>query len=147
MATVRILAAEELDGALRLARRVFDRFEAPEYSPEGVQNFADTLAQPEYRESIHCYGAFDGSTLIGMLATRNAGAHITLFFVEEAYHRQGVGRMLFTAALADARGNAMTVNSSPYAVEVYRRLGFIATRPEQVTNGIRYTPMRYRGIP
>lgn len=147
MYTVRALAPEELDGALRLARRVFDRFEAPEYSPEGVQCFADTLAQPEYRASIRCYGAFKGSILIGMLATRSAGAHISLFFVEEAYHRQGVGRQLFTAALADAQGMAITVNSSPYAVGVYRRLGFIATKPEQVTNGIRYTPMRYQSKP
>lgn len=147
MVTVRTLTAEELDGALRLARRVFNRFEAPEYSPEGVQSFADTLAQPEYRQSIHCYGAFAEQTLIGMLATRNAGARITLFFVEEAYHRQGVGRKLFTAALADARGSVITVNASPYAVEIYRRLGFIATKPEQVTNGIRYTPMRYQSIP
>lgn len=147
MVTVRTLTAEELDGALRLARRVFDRFEAPEYSPEGVQSFADTLAQPEYRASIRCYGAFDGAILIGMLATRNAGAHITLFFVEETYHRQGVGRKLFAAALADAQGSAITVNSSPYAVEIYRKLGFIATKPEQVTDGIRYTPMRYQSIP
>ena len=36
-----------------------------------------------------------------------------------------------------------TVNSSPYAVEVYRHLGFVATDAEQCTDGLRYTPMRF----
>ena len=34
-----------------------------------------------------------------------------------------------------------TVHSSPYAVEVYRHLGFVPTDSEQVTHGLRYTPM------
>ncbi len=35
----------------------------------------------------------------------------------------------------------ITVNSYPYAVSVYHRLGFKDTDKEQVTNGLRYTPM------
>ena len=36
----------------------------------------------------------------------------------------------------------MTVKSSPYAVDVYRRFGFEATAPEQVNKGIRFVPMK-----
>ena len=141
--TVRKLGADETGGALSLAIRVFERFEAPDYSAEGTRNFLATLRDPAFRANILCYGAFEQHALVGMLATRNEGRHISLFFVEEAFQRQGIGKALFMAALADATGDAVTVNSSPFAVEVYRRLGFKATKPEQTTDGIRYTPMRY----
>ena len=35
----------------------------------------------------------------------------------------------------------MTVNSSPYAVGIYRKLGFKAVDDEQSVNGLRFTPM------
>ncbi len=36
----------------------------------------------------------------------------------------------------------ITVNSSPYAVEVYHKLGFKDTAVEQISDGIRFTPMK-----
>lgn len=35
------------------------------------------------------------------------------------------------------------MHSSPYAVPVYHKLGFVDTGTEQVSDGIRYTPMKY----
>ena len=40
---------------------------------------------------------------------------------------------------------SITVNSSPYAVEVYRHLGFTPTGGEQNIDGLRFTPMKYPG--
>ncbi|MCQ4640814.1 GNAT family N-acetyltransferase [Blautia coccoides] len=37
-----------------------------------------------------------------------------------------------------------TVNSSPYAVPVYHKFGFVDTDCEQLTDGMRYTPMKFR---
>ncbi|MBU9737013.1 GNAT family N-acetyltransferase [Diplocloster agilis] len=34
------------------------------------------------------------------------------------------------------------LNSSPYAVPIYKKLGFRNTDTEQLMNGIRYTPMK-----
>ena len=87
------------------------------------------------------YGAFVHGTLAGVLATQSGGSHIALFFVKGAYHRQGIGRRLFETALAACGAGKMTVNSSPYAVPVYHRLGFRDTDAEQVTDGLRFTPM------
>ena len=42
-----------------------------------------------------------------------------------------------------AASDVLTVNSSPYAAKIYRKLGFVDTDTEQVTNGIRYVPMKY----
>ena len=40
----------------------------------------------------------------------------------------------------------ITVNSSPYAVLIYERLGFVVQNEEMVKNGIRFIPMK-RVIP
>ena len=74
-----------------------------------------------------------------------APQHIGGFFVGAGYHRRGIGRRLFEAMRLDYEMQAFTVNSSPYAVEVYRHLGFLPTDTEQVADGIRYTPMRFEG--
>ena len=140
--TVRRLPPELLPAACDLAWQVFCRFEAPEYSQEGIAEFQRTLENMEALRHMPFYGAFHGGELVGVLAMRQV-QHISLFFVKEAWHRQGVGRLLFDAMRRDYAQQVFTVNSSPYAVEIYRHLGFVPTDSEQVTNGIRYTPMRF----
>jgi len=87
-----------------------------------------------------------GAKIIGVIATRPP-CHIALLFVDKQHHRRGVARSLLMAVLQDEgvmNGHAfITVNSSPYALEAYRHLGFISTDTEQATNGIRYYPMQY----
>ena len=133
---IRELAKEENGTALDLAWEVFLEFEAPDYAPEGAQAFYASIHAPDYLAQLRICGAFEGSALIGMLAARSGGAHIALFFVRGAYHRQGVGRQLFLRTCGENPTGQMTVNSSPYAVEVYRRLGFCETDAEQTTDGI-----------
>lgn len=142
---VRRLNAEECRDAIALALTVFMRFEAPDYGEQGVQSFRNTVGDAGFIQMLMMYGAFEGDTMVGMLAARSGGSHIALFFVEEAYQRRGIGRALFKVALASAPPGGMTVNASPYAVPAYGRLGFVATDAEQVRDGIRYTPMRYDG--
>ena len=139
---VRRLSREEIPRALELCWRVFLEFEAPEYSPEGTAAFRASLDNPERNRQMDYYGAFDGETLVGVLSMR-APRHIAGFFVDAAYHRRGIGRRLFEAMRQDYARREFTVHSSPYAVEVYRHLGFEPADTEQVTDGLRYTPMLY----
>lgn len=137
---VRRIEPDEQPSALALVERVFMRFEAPDYSRQGIETFLSFLQDPEAIGALTIYGAFSETQLLGVLAMRGK-SHISLFFVDADSQRQGVGRALFSAAVACA-GDVMTVNSSPYAVEIYRRLGFVPLSGEQVTNGIRFTPMK-----
>ena len=140
---VRRLTYEEIPQALELCWQVFLEFEASEYSPEGIAAFRASLDDMERNRKMDFYGAFDGDALVGVLSMR-ASQHISGFFVDAAYHRQGIGRRLFEAMRRDYARQVFTVNSSPYAVEVYRHLGFVPTDKEQTVDGLRFTPMQYR---
>ena len=139
---VRRLKAGEIPDALALMWKVFLQFEAPEYSAEGIASFRASLEDEERIRSMTFYGAFDGKKLVGVLCMR-APQHIAGFFVDAAYHRRGIGRTLFETMRQDYDRQVFTVHSSPYAVGFYRRLGFVPTQGEQITNGLRYTPMRF----
>lgn len=141
---VQPLPEQDLPSALDLALRVFMVFEAPDYPPQGVETFRSFLQSGESVSALRFYGAYEQDALVGILATRGEdGSHIALFFVETAWQGRGVGRALFAAARERCRGDRMTVNSSPYAEPIYKRLGFAAVCEEQENDGIRFIPMRY----
>lgn len=137
---LRQLLMEEYDDAKALVMEVFMQFEAPDYGAQGVETFKRTgIEDDAYMASLTMYGAFEGKHLVGIIATRNEGKHIALFFVKGSYHQRGIGTALFELVKKDA----MTVNSSPYAEKVYERLGFIRTAGEQCVDGICFIPMKY----
>lgn len=130
--------------AVKLVTDVFMKFEAPDYSKEGVKAFFDTaINNQDFINNLAIYGAYINNSLVGVIATRNEGSHIALFFVDGAYHRQGIGRKLFEVVLENLTSHELTVNSSPYAKDVYHRLGFEDTDVEQIVTGIRFIPMTY----
>ena len=139
---VRRLSREEIPTALELCWRVFLEFEAPEYPAEGIAAFRASLDDPHRTRQLNFYGAFDGDALVGVLCMRPP-QHIGGFFVDAAYQRRGIGKKLFAAMRQDYARQEFTVNSSPYAVEIYRHLGFVPTDTEQCVDGLRFTPMRY----
>ena len=137
MLNVSIKRLDETQSALQLVWEVFQEFESPDYTQEGINEFYKTIHDENYISMLTMYGAFLSGELVGVIATRNNGRHIALFFVDGKYHRQGIGKQLFEAVRTDK----MTVNSSPYAVGIYRKLGFKAVDEEQSVNGLRFTPM------
>ena len=137
---IRRIREPELPAAMDLCWRVFQEFEAPDYPPEGVEAFHSYISNAEQAKHLTAFGAWEGQRLLGVLAAE--GDHIALFFVDPAVHRQGIGRRLFQTYLSAGGWDCVTVHSSPYAVEVYRHLGFSPTAEEQLSpDGIRYTPM------
>ena len=141
---IRKLESIETKTALVLVNRVFMEYEAPDYTEEGVGEFNKTMRDEEYLSKLCMYGAFAHEKLIGVIATRSEGTHIALFFVDGGFQGKGVGRSLFQTVLADCESNRITVNSSPYAVPIYKKLGFTETDTEQTVNGLRFTPMEYK---
>lgn len=146
---IREIKKEEWNQAIGVAWRTFLKFEANEYSPEGVKNFYqfiidDTLFKMFQLGHYQMWGAFEKNKIVGILGVRNLN-HISLLFVEEEYHKRGIASGLlknyFHYLLTEVGKDSTTVNSSPYAVGFYHKLGFVDTDVELTKDGIRYTPM------
>ena len=86
---VRRLRSEEIPTALELTWEVFQQFEAPEYTQEGIDFFRASLHDTQRIRALRFYGAFDGDELVGTLCMRQP-RHIGGFFVRAAYHRRGI---------------------------------------------------------
>ena len=130
---------------------VFSEFEAPDYSSEGVDTFKEfivpgILADKIKNEHFKVYCCFGEASLVGVLALRDT-THISLLFVKKKYHRRGIAKELLRMVVEDISKlksdlRELTVNSSPYAVKIYKRLGFVATDTMQEQNGMKFTPMK-----
>ncbi len=148
---IRKLFEKDLPVALDLVWSVFLCYEAPEYTQEGADVFRDFIAPDSIKRMtdggiLRFWGAFDGRRIVGVIALRGI-SHISLLFIDSAYQQQGIARALFEEAKREIAGEdcrEITVNSSPYAVGFYERLGFTPLGPEQEKQGIRFTPMTYR---
>lgn len=148
--SIRPLDTGDLASAIELVWRVFCEFEAPDYSDDGTAEFkafigqnsmADKMASGEFK----LWGAFEAEKIVGVISIKPP-LHISLLFVDKQYHRRGIARDLLATVLNDTSvtcgHNCITVHSSPYAVQIYHRLGFAPTYSEQNLKGIRFTPMK-----
>lgn len=147
--TYRAAYRSEWDICMDLAWRTFLKYEAPEYSDEGISNFKafvydDVLKNMFHNGSYQLFVALKDGVIIGIISLRDNN-HISLLFVESKHHRQGVGRGLINKLAeylyTEMGQTSMTVNAAPYAVEFYHKVGFEDTGKEQESAGIRFTPM------
>ncbi|MEI5990669.1 GNAT family N-acetyltransferase [Enterococcus crotali] len=141
----------ELKEALALTKDVFQEFEAPDYSNEGIEHFNqfisfDTINQQIAKHELMIWAYFsDRTNLTGMIALRLPN-HLSLLFVDKSFHRQGIARQLLETVITYCQTvhkvTELTVNSSPYAFNAYKHLGFIPTDDQQEIDGIIFTPMK-----
>ena len=145
----RLMRSGEETAVCDLVVRVFTEFVAPDYSDEGTREFMN-YAEPNrmVERSQENHFALVASLLreiVGVIEVRGY-AHISLLFVDPRYQRIGIAKELLRRALEICRSHKpalseITVNSSPYAVPVYRKLGFHERGAEWEVKGIRFIPM------
>lgn len=138
---IKELSLSELEKAIEFVWDVFLEFEAVNYPEEGKTAFYTAIHEQDYLSSLKAYGAFEQDKIIGIIATRNEGAHVALFFVDGKYQRRGIGRKLFEKCLEENDKNIITVHSSEYALDIYKKLGFVQKGERREEGGIRYIPM------
>ena len=137
------------DEAIALAWKTFLKFEAKDYGQEGVDSFRDFLSDSLLRRMFlmgeyPVFIALDSGKQAGMISLRNR-KHISLLFVEEGHHHQGIGRKLIECMeryiKREYQEERITVNAAPYAVGFYHQIGFEDVAPQLSRDGIIYTPM------
>lgn len=139
---IRETKKEELDEILKLVLRSFMKYVAPTYSKEGIDEFKKFISNESAISTLKFYSAYENDELLGTIATRENNTHISLFFIDEKYIGKGIGKKLYECINLLNETGLITVNSSPYAVEIYKSLGFIPASNEKIENGIRFTPMK-----
>lgn len=146
---IRWARRDEWVPAMEMIWRTFKKYEAKDFTQEGVQHFFDFITdgnlyalflKGEYRLMV----ALDGEQIIGAGSIRDRNI-LSLLFVEETYHHKGVGSALLEHLCEYLRKEEgerlMTLQAAPYAVDFYRKQGFRAVRPEMEFSGIRVTLM------
>lgn len=146
---VRFAYTEEWQDAMNLAWKTFLKFEAKDYSQEGIESFREFITdQTLYKlfkfGTYQLMVALSHDKIVGIISLRDI-SHISLLFVEESFHYKGIGKLLIHKAaeylMSEEGILKMTVNAAPYAIGFYHKLGFTDTDIELTNDGIRYTPM------
>lgn len=151
MIEYRSVRANEWNDAMSFVWRIFTQFNAPEYSKEGIENFYAFLTNPLLEDmflegTYITYAAFDDGEIVGFAGSRNRN-FLSMLFVDENYHHQGIATALVDYMAENMRNTGcrvMQVKSSPYAVGFYMAYGFIATDLMQNNNGIKTLPMELK---
>ena len=141
------LKLENLKEAIKVIEATFLKFEAPEYSKEGVENFFKFANYETIKEKLSSnmkmYVAKVNNKIVGVIGYRD-NSHINLLFVLEEYQHNGIAKALYNLVIENCKNEGtkkVTVNSSPYAYEVYKKFGFIDDNKMQEVDGIKFYPM------
>ena len=141
------LKLEDLKEAIKVIEDTFLKFEAPDYSKEGIENFFKFANYESIREKLNknmkMYVAKISGKIVGVIGYRD-NSHINLLFVLEEYQHNGIAKALYNLVIENCKNVAtkkVTVNSSPYAHNVYLKFGFIDDNQMQEVDGIKFYPM------
>lgn len=146
---IRWARESEWASAMKMIWRTFLEYDGKDYTEEGIRNFFDFITDNELYTSFlrgeyqMMVALADGRIVgAGSLRSRN---HLSLLFVDGAYHRMGIGSAIMMR-LCDYLEQEMgeryiSLRAAPYAVGFYRKLGFRTVKPEEEISGIRVTAM------
>ncbi len=140
----------DYESTWKLVQRVYDKFVAPDYSDEGNSKYYSSVTlsfiEKWKREQRISLIAKTDKRVVGIIDLKNNN-HLTMFFVDDRYQNQGIGTELLKKAIIKAIENDselsyLEVNSSPFAVKVYEKLGFHKISEEKELFGIKFTEMK-----
>lgn len=146
---IRAAVPEDSESICKLICGLVEKFIAREFSSQGTDFLLSTITADaisrNMRSGYRYHVAEVKGLLTGVVAVRD-NFHLYHLFVAEQFHRKGIARKLWQFAMAEClrEGNTgeFTVNSSAYALGVYKKLGFVAQRGPQEKNGVVFYPMK-----
>lgn len=115
-----------------------------EAEPFFAQMTVDITAQRINSDNCSYWVALIDEQVVGVVAVRD-NKHLFHLFVEKQFHRKGIASQLWsvakTAACNAGNQTGFSVNSSPYALTMYQRFGFVVTGEQAQKDGILFIPM------
>jgi len=139
----------DIDKIIIFVRNIYDEFLSHYHTKQGNNEFYMFIEYDEilYRinraEGEIFFTADNDNAIIGLIEIRYH-SHIALLYVEKKYHRQGIAKKLFSFIKEKNDIKKCSVNSSMYAIDIYKKMGFIPSGKYFVEkNGLKYLPMIY----
>ena len=139
---------EDLQEISNLAKKIYLKYNSSLDTDEGINNILtfinyDNILMRTYIDGSLILKAIDikKNAIIGFIEIRNYN-HISLLFIDDEYFRLGLGKELFEKVKDITKSDKYSVNSSDYAIDFYKKLGFIAIYDNiKVENGVHFHPM------
>lgn len=137
---------EDLEEISNLAKKIYLKYNSSLDTDEGINNILtfinyDNILMRTYIDGSLILKAIKNNTIIGFIEIRNYN-HISLLFIDDKYFRLGVAKKLFEKVKDITKSDKYSVNSSDYAIEFYKKLGFVAIYDNiKVENGVHFHPM------
>jgi ribosomal protein S18 acetylase RimI-like enzyme len=145
------LPGEEIE-IFELVKTSFNEFVAVDCDEFGVNFFLNFIEPEELfkrskSDSFILTAKDNNNQIVGMIEVTNDG-HICLLFVKNEFQRKGISKKLFDQAKHICKINSanqilMSVNSSIFAVDIYKKLGFETISKEKKVNGISFIEMTF----
>jgi GNAT superfamily N-acetyltransferase len=143
----RVMTGDEAGLVLALVLSVFDPYVRPDLTAEGIATVRRSARSSvlERQAGHETTVAEEDGIVVGMIDVKEC-SHIALFLVDAGRSRLGIGRGLLEDAIVRFRRRrpdleAISVNSSLWAVPVYGRLGLVSADSQREIDGVRLTPM------
>lgn len=132
-----------------LVKRIYLKYNSKIDSEEGINNILTFMSKENMRLRFYIEGALilvardKNNKIVGAIELKNF-EHISLFFVDDKYFKFGIGKKLFEEAKNIFGAEKFSVNASDYALEFYKKLGFVQiTDSIKIENGVHFYPMLY----
>ena len=142
----RFMKAGEEEEICSLAIRVFNQFVAHQYSEQDKKAFLKyvepkCLSKRFYEDSFVLVAAIK-EEIVGMIELVS-NSRISLFFVEGHLQKIGIGKELLKKSVEICRIKnpvltEISVNSSPNAMDIYKKLAFSVMDSDKEKNSIRF---------
>ena len=146
---IRAAIPDDSENISKLICVLVEKFIATEFSSKGRVFLLSTMTADAIRQSMQSGYRYHVAEIKGLLAgvvAVKGNAHLYHLFVAEQFHRKGIAKKLWQLAmkecLHDGNTGEFTVNSSAYALGVYKKLGFVAQPGPKEKNGVVFYPMK-----
>ncbi|MEI0602687.1 GNAT family N-acetyltransferase [Brachyspira alvinipulli] len=140
---------ENLEEVSILAKNIYLKYNSNLDTKEGIENVLMFISFDSMKVRFFMEGSLiltakdDNDIIVGMLEITNYD-HISLFFVDDKHFKLGIATQLFEEAKNILKSDKYTVKSSNYALEFYKKLGFVQLFNDiQIENGVHFHYMIY----
>lgn len=140
---------DDIEKISDLVKRIYLKYNSKIDTEEGINNILSFISAKNMRLRFFIDGALilvardKNNDIAGVIELTNF-EHISLFFVDDKYFKCAVGSKLFEEVKNILGQEKYSVNSSNYALEFYKKLGFVQIYDSiKIKNGVHFHPMIY----